>query len=138
MSPRMEWEVAEMPQNRVKNRYTNILACKFYLLRNCLWYIPIQYGNDSAKLIFHLSLKLLFKCSKVKKDIWFLPDDHSRVKLLPTEDDEEGSDYINANYMPVGFDPLFRSNDKSVMKTDTCAYVLPVRPDRNPNKNAFQ
>lgn len=27
-------------------------------------------------------------------------DDHSRVKLLPTEDDE-GSDYINANYMPV-------------------------------------
>lgn len=26
--------------------------------------------------------------------------DHSRVKLLPTEDDETG-DYINANYMPV-------------------------------------
>ena len=30
-----------------------------------------------------------------------ITDDHSRVKLLPTEDDEEGSDYINANYMPV-------------------------------------
>ena len=27
-------------------------------------------------------------------------DDHSRVKLLPTEDDE-GSDYINANYIQV-------------------------------------
>ena len=31
----------------------------------------------------------------------FLPaGDHSRVKLLPA-DEEEGSDYINANYMPV-------------------------------------
>ena len=27
-------------------------------------------------------------------------DDHSRVKLLPL-DDEEGSDYINANFIPV-------------------------------------
>lgn len=29
-----------------------------------------------------------------------LPYDHSRFKLLPT-DDEEGSDYINSNYVPV-------------------------------------
>lgn len=30
-----------------------------------------------------------------------LPYDHSRFKLQPV-DDEEGSDYINANYVPVG------------------------------------
>ena len=54
---------------------------------------------------------------KSQKNIWFLADDHSRVKLLPTEDDEEGSDYINANYMPVSSDPLFRSSDKYMMKT---------------------
>lgn len=29
-----------------------------------------------------------------------LPFDHSRFKLQPV-DDEEGSDYINANYVPV-------------------------------------
>lgn len=45
-------KVADLPVNRPKNRFTNIV-----------------------------------------------PYDHSRVKLLPT-DDEEGSDYINANYIP--------------------------------------
>lgn len=27
--------------------------------------------------------------------------DHSRVKLIPLDDDDQCSDYINANYMPV-------------------------------------
>lgn len=35
-----------------------------------------------------------------------LPYDHSRFKLLPT-DDEEGSDYINANYVPVHHSKVF-------------------------------
>ncbi|XP_059474266.1 tyrosine-protein phosphatase 10D [Neocloeon triangulifer] len=29
-----------------------------------------------------------------------LPYDHSRFKLQPSDDDEDGSDYINANYVP--------------------------------------
>lgn len=38
-----------------------------------------------------------------------LPYDHSRFKLQPV-DDEEGSDYINANYVPVRFNAYIFSN----------------------------
>ncbi|KAJ8315177.1 hypothetical protein KUTeg_007327 [Tegillarca granosa] len=52
LSPKHPTEAAEMDQNRLKNRYVNIL-----------------------------------------------PFDHSRVKLLPIDDDES-TDFINANYLP--------------------------------------
>lgn len=45
---------------------------------------------------FKFSQLLCNRCD----ELFHFTDDHSRVKLLPTEDDE-GSDYINANYMPV-------------------------------------
>lgn len=68
---------AELPVNRGKNRFTNIL-----------------------------------------------PYDHSRVKLLPT-DDEEGSDYINANYMPVCKKVLARYyNCKKFSKCKSCTNAL--------------
>ncbi|ELT95888.1 hypothetical protein CAPTEDRAFT_120303, partial [Capitella teleta] len=41
------------------------------------------------------------QCNRTKNRFTnILPFDHSRVKLLPLDDDDEGSDYINANYMP--------------------------------------
>lgn len=68
---------AELPVNRGKNRFTNIL-----------------------------------------------PYDHSRVKLLPT-DDEEGSDYINANYMPVCKKVLARYYKcKKFSKCKSCSNAL--------------
>ena len=45
-----------------------------------------------------------------------LPYDHSRVKLLPSED-EEGSDYINANWMPVS--SCYRLRTRRVLTTST-------------------
>ena len=39
--------------------------------------------------------------------LFFSVDDHTRVKLTPI-DDEEGSDYVNANYMPVSYTYVHR------------------------------
>jgi len=58
------------------------------------------------------------------KNRWvdILPFDHSRVKLLPASDDDEGSDYINANYMPVSLP------NKCYMYSNVYVlYSLPVR-----------
>lgn len=40
---------------------------------------------------------------KLKYHFYF-SDDRTRVKLSPV-DDEEGSDYINSNYIPVRYTP---------------------------------
>ncbi|CAK8684510.1 unnamed protein product [Clavelina lepadiformis] len=64
-----------LPENRGKNRFTNILPCQS---PDCSTYLP-----DSTDCY---------------KDILFL-DDTSRVKLAAT-DDEPGTDYINANFIP--------------------------------------
>lgn len=44
-----------------------------------------------------------------------LPYDHSRFKLQPV-DDEEGSDYINANYVPVSSIRLFK-NEENIQRS---------------------
>ena len=66
MGKDQSFDDAQLPQNKVKNRYTNIL-----------------------------------------------PYDHSRVKLLPAGDDEELSDYINANWIPVRIFSIFIHQIKS-------------------------
>ncbi|CAA9999783.1 unnamed protein product [Nesidiocoris tenuis] len=49
-----------------------------------------------------------------------LPYDHSRFKLQPV-DDEEGSDYINANYVP-----LVKLSIGGLPTTDWCIHPLPA------------
>jgi len=47
------------------------------------------------------------QCNRVKNRFTnILPYDHSRVKLIPM-DDIEGSDYINANWIPVSYVTLY-------------------------------
>ena len=48
--------------------------------------------------------------NNANKGIQFLVSvDHSRVKLSQAQDDDEGADYVNANYVPVSPEMKFRS-----------------------------
>jgi len=43
--------------------------------------------------------------------------DHSRVKLIPLDDTEDGSDYINASYIPVSSCSVDFSSDRNICLT---------------------
>ena len=70
-------EAASSTVNAPKNRYTNIIPCRWLV---CVATPPFQFLN-------HFSPSLL-------------ADEHSRVKLAPVKG-VQGSDYINANYLDV-------------------------------------
>ena len=73
---------AKLPYNKPKNRFANILPCKFTVC--CCMVLD----SESQPLTIHLVF------------IFFNTDDCSRVKLAEIEG-EQGSDYINANHLDV-------------------------------------
>ncbi len=63
---------------------------------------PLEYKWFFIPRLHKLNLSAIPQgVIELDTSILFLSDDHSRVKLSQAQDDEEGSDYINANYVPV-------------------------------------
>ena len=52
-----------------------------------------------------------------------LPYDHSRFKLQPV-DDEEGSDYINANYVPVSLNLYITTETLLIKNISYCSLKI--------------
>ena len=77
-------------------RYCNSLLCSVFVIKLLTLTVRLQemspcHDNDAA---------IMSENKAKNRYVNILPFDHTRVKLLPVED-QEGSDYVNANYVPV-------------------------------------
>ena len=66
-----------------------------------------------------------------------LPYDHSRVKLQPA-DDEEGSDYINANFVPGFNSPREFIVTQVSIKYSICYHQRAKKLKKGPGKKSLE
>lgn len=71
-------EHSQHPDNKAKNRYLNIIACKFIEIKDNLIFVRMIYWFSFS---------------------FFITDDHSRVHLRPPSGQKKTLDYINANFI---------------------------------------
>ena len=102
--PQFDYEVAQIPENRARNRFGNIFPCTYRTKGEkqshecwlCTVYAWLILSNRSLDLCKHAHAEIYIHNSKCH----YVLDDFNRV-VLKSVPDEGNSDYINASYLDV-------------------------------------